>query len=84
MIKALESCSGIQLKELKRLMQENPSDKVEKTIAIFRECGVDKWAFDLKDKFKNTALHHLDEMAVLSTRKEPLKELADFLVQRDY
>jgi geranylgeranyl diphosphate synthase type II len=84
MIKALESCSGNQLKELKRLMQENPGDKVEKTLSIFRECGVDKWAFDLKDQYLNAALQHLEEMAVLSTRKEPLKQLANFLVQRDY
>jgi geranylgeranyl diphosphate synthase type II len=84
MIKALESCSDSQLKELKRLMQENPSDKVEKTLALFRECGVDKWAFDLKDQYMNTALQHLEDMAVLSTRKEPLKQLAHFLVKRDY
>lgn len=84
MIKAMESCSGNQLKELKRLMQENPGDKVEKTLAIFRECGVDKWAFDLKDQYLNAALQHLEEMAVLSTRKEPLKQLAHFLVKRDY
>lgn len=84
MIKALESCTGNQLKELKRLMQENPSNKVEKTLELFRECGVDKWAFDLKDQYMNNALQHLEDMAVLSTRKEPLKQLANFLVQREY
>ena len=84
MIKALESCSAGQKKELQRLMQENPSDKVEKTLSIFHECGVDKWAFDLKDQYLNAALQHLEEMAVLSTRKDPLKQLAGFLVQREY
>lgn len=84
MIKALESGSASQKKELQRLMQENPADKVEKTLSIFRECGVDKWAFDLKDQYLNAALSHLEEMAVLSTRKDPLKQLAGFLVKREY
>jgi geranylgeranyl diphosphate synthase, type II len=84
MIKALESCNANQKKELKKLMQENPSDKVQKTLAIFHECGVDKWAFDLKDQYLNAALQHLEEMAVLSTRKEPLQQLAQFLVKREY
>mgnify|MGYP003581368564 CR=1 FL=1 len=84
MIKALESCSDSQKKEMKRLMQENPSNKVEKTLALFRECGVDKWAFDLKDQYLNAALKHLEEMAVLSMRKEPLQQLAQFLVKREY
>lgn len=84
MIKAMESCNAGQLKELKKLMTENPSDKVEKVLTIYRACGVDKWAFDLKDQYLNAALQHLEEMAVLSTRKEPLKQLAGFLVKRDY
>ncbi len=83
-IKALEACKGSQLKELKRLMVENPSDKVEKTLTLFRECGVDKWAADLKDQYLNTALQHLEEMAVLSSRKEPLQQLANFLVKREH
>ena len=84
MIKALESANPQQLKELKQLMQENPDDKVARVLSVFHDCGVDKWAFDLKDKYINAALEHLDEMAVVSVRKEPLKQLAHFLVQRDY
>jgi geranylgeranyl diphosphate synthase, type II len=57
---------------------------VEKTLALFHECGVDKWATDLKEQYLNNALQHLEDMAVLSTRKEPLKELALFLVKREY
>ena len=84
MIKALESATPQQLKELKRLMQENPSDKVARVLSVFHDCGVDKWAFDLKEKYINVAFEHLEEMAVVSVRKEPLKQLAHFLVQRDY
>jgi geranylgeranyl diphosphate synthase type II len=84
MIKALEACKGNQLKELKRLMQENPSDKVEKTLGLFRECGVDKWAADLKEQYLANALQHLEDMAVLSSRKQPLEQLALFLVKREH
>jgi geranylgeranyl diphosphate synthase type II len=84
MIKALESANASQLKELRRLMQENPSDKVEKVLSIFHECGVDQWAFNLKDQYLNRALEHMEEIAVVSGRKEPMKQLARFLIQREY
>jgi geranylgeranyl diphosphate synthase type II len=84
MIKALESAGPQQLKELRRLMNENPDDKVAKVLSVFHDCGVDKWAFDLKDKYLNAAFEHLEEMAVVSSRKQPLKELAHFLIQREY
>ncbi|NII28103.1 polyprenyl synthetase family protein [Pseudoflavitalea sp. X16] len=83
-IKALESGTPAQVKELRRLMQENPSDKVERVLTLFREGGVDKWAFDLKEQYINSAFGHLDNIAVLSGRKQPLRDLAHFLVQRDY
>lgn len=83
-IKALESGTPTQVKELRRLMQESPSDKVERVLTLFREGGVDKWAFDLKEQYINSAFEHLDNIAVLSGRKQPLRDLAHFLVQRDY
>lgn len=84
MIKALESANPAQLKELKRLMQENPDDKVARVLSIFDDCGVNKWAANLKEKYITEAFEHLKEMAVVSVRKEPMRELAHFLVQREY
>ncbi|THU35938.1 polyprenyl synthetase family protein [Niastella caeni] len=84
MIKAMESANPGQLKELKRLMQENPEDKVARVLSIFDECGVKKWAAGLKEKYITEAFEHLEEMAVVSVRKEPLRELAHFLVQREH
>lgn len=83
LIKALESATGAQLKELQQLLQGNAAGKVEKVLAIFRDCGVDKWAFDLKEQYITTAFQHLEDIAVISARKEPLKQLAHFLVQRE-
>jgi geranylgeranyl diphosphate synthase type II len=84
MIKALEAASPVQLKELKRLMQENPDDKVARVLSVFDDCGVNRWAADLKERYITEAFEHLEEMAVVSTRKEPLRQLAHFLVQREH
>ena len=64
-------------------MKENPSDKVENVLSIFKDCGVDKWAMELKEKYTNSAFQHLEDIMVMDKRKEPLRELAAFLVQRE-
>ena len=84
LIQALEVAPEKSKAELKRLLSSNPSDKVERVLKIFKDCGVDKWAQDLKNKYINTAFEYLEEIAVLNVRKDPLKRLAEFLVQRDY
>jgi geranylgeranyl diphosphate synthase type II len=83
MIYALEAASESRRRELRQLMAENPSDKVEKVLAIFRECGIEEWAMSLKDQYLTEAFEHLEDIAVWSVRKEPLKRLAHYLVQRD-
>lgn len=70
--------------ELQKLMIGNAADKVEKIVKIYRNCKVDEWALQLKNKYLDEALTHLDDIAVLSKRKEPLRELAHFLIQRDF
>jgi geranylgeranyl diphosphate synthase type II len=84
MIHAMQAGSERQVKELKRLIAENSPDKVDRVLQIFRESGIDKWAFELKEKYISEAFTHLDEIAVLSSRKQPLKELAHFLVKRQH
>jgi geranylgeranyl diphosphate synthase type II len=84
LLHVLEVATYEQKKELQSLMGDNPADKVEKVLAIFRACNVDAWARELKEKYLQTAYKHLDDIAVTAVRKAPLKELAEFLVQRDY
>jgi geranylgeranyl diphosphate synthase, type II len=84
LVHALQSCSPAQKRELIKLMKENGEDKAEKVIQLLRECKVDEWTLELKSKYFNDALDDLEEMAVLSRRKESLKQLAEFLVQREY
>lgn len=81
LIHALESSTG---NELRNLIETNPPDKVEQVLRIFRHSGIDKWAFDLKEKYIKEAFYHLEEIAVVSSRKQPLRELAEFLIQREH
>ncbi|HVK47391.1 MAG TPA: polyprenyl synthetase family protein, partial [Pseudobacter sp.] len=84
LIKALESADPVRLKALNALLESNPADKVPQVLELFRDLKVDQWAFNLKDHYLNEAYRHLEEIAVLKVRKEPLMELAQFLVQREY
>jgi geranylgeranyl diphosphate synthase type II len=83
MIHVMELANATQLSELDALMKNNPSNKVEKTLQIFKDCKVDAWAQELKDKYLQTALKHLEDTAVLNARKKPLMELAEYLISRD-
>ena len=84
LIHALEMADAQQKEELYFLMGENTADKVERVLNIFRDCNVDDWARELKQEYFNRSQYHLDEIAVLSGRKKPLVELADFLIQREH
>ena len=82
LIHAMESPS--HKKELEQVIKTNPRDKVEKVVAVYKDCKADEWALQLKNKYFDEAVTHLEDIAVLSKRKEPLRELALFLVQRDF
>ena len=84
LLHALEVVNADQKKALQQLMKENPADKVQQVLTIFKDCNVDAWANSLKEKYLQTALKHLDDIAVMAVRKKPLEELADFLIQREY
>jgi geranylgeranyl diphosphate synthase type II len=84
LIQALETADAAQQKELKRLLATSDDSKVDKVIQLFRDCKVDQWALQLQGRFLNEAMSHLEDIAVLSIRKEPLKELAHILVNREF
>lgn len=84
LIRALETAQGKDQQDLQALLQSNPPDKVQQVLNIYKNTGVDQWAVQLKNQFMEKALQHLEDIAVLSKRKEPLRQLAHFLVQRDY
>ena len=76
--------SASHQKELKKLIRSDAADKVKRVLKVYKDCKADEWALQLKNKYFDEAVNHLEDIAVLSKRKEPLKELARFLIRRDY
>lgn len=83
LIHAMEVATDADKAELLQLMNNNPADKVAKVLAIFKKCKVDEWARQLQQNYFKTALQHLEDIAVLSARKKPLQELAEYLMVRE-
>ena len=84
LIHAMETASAEEQLALKQLLKGNAADKVQKVTAIFKNCKADNWAQELKNKYLQTALQHLEDTAVTQARKQPLAELAAYLIQREY
>lgn len=83
LIRALEVADKTDKNELDNLLKTSPDNKIDRVLELFKKYRIDEWAIELKEKFLNDALQHFDDMAVVSTRKEPLKHLARLLVKRD-
>lgn len=84
LIHALESASSSQKIKLTELAFSNDNNKVNEVLNFFKESKVDEWAKELKEKYLREALTHLDEISVEDVRKEPLKKLALYLVDREH
>jgi geranylgeranyl diphosphate synthase, type II len=57
--------------------------KIEEMLQIYKSCNIDAWAKELKQKYFALAMLHLEETAVISARKKPLEQLAEYLMDRD-
>jgi len=82
--RAMQIATASQKKEMFELLSVDSPDKVTRMISIFKSCAVDEESKILMDRYLSTAFQHLEDIAVLANRKEPLRQLARFLVQRDY
>ena len=83
LLHSLEVASEEQKVKLLNLMNDNSDDKVQQVLEIYKDCNVQSWANELKKKYFDAALKHLDDIAVVSLRKKPLIELAHFLINRE-
>jgi geranylgeranyl diphosphate synthase, type II len=84
LIHALQVASSEQKKTINDLLLSNTDDKVAQVLEIFKACKVDEWAASLKEQFMREAFARLEDIAVLSKRKEPLKQLALYLIEREH
>ena len=83
MIHAMEVATQNQKTALNNLMNNTVADKVEKVLQIFNDCKVEAWATALKEKYYDVAMKHLEDVAVMNNRKTELKNLAEYILQRE-
>ena len=83
LLHALSVADKEQSEALELLLKNDDAQKVDKVLAIFNECGVGAWAENLKAKYLQEAFGHLESIAVVSARKQPLIDLANYLMIRN-
>jgi geranylgeranyl diphosphate synthase type II len=83
-IHAMETATAAQVNELASFNGLKNEEKIERTLEIYKAANADAWAKEVKNKYYKIALHHLEEIAVLSARKKPLMELAEYLINREH
>jgi geranylgeranyl diphosphate synthase type II len=82
-LRALEAASSQQKNKLSELLLRNDENKIEEMLQVYKSCNIDDWAKELKQKYFALAMRHLEEIAVVSARKKPLSQLAEYLMDRD-
>ena len=83
LLQAMNVGTPSQKEEISKLLNSNDDTKISSMLNIYKSCNVDDWAKALKQKYFSIAMDHLEEVAVVSSRKKPLEELANYLMDRD-
>jgi geranylgeranyl diphosphate synthase type II len=82
LVQALEKASAEQKQSIQDLLRHSVPDKIERMMELFRATGVDKAAQKAKQAYMDTAYFHLGSINVPDKNKAPLRELADYLMER--
>jgi len=82
-LRAMETASAQQKDKLKEFLFRDDEDKIKEVLSFYKSCNIDSWAMELKQKYYAIAMNHLEEVAVVSVRKKPLQQLAEYLMERD-
>ena len=84
LVKTLELAGDIQRRRIRELDTAPADQKIAGMLALFHDCGADAWVRELKEKYRQAAHESLEDVAVLNRRKDPLRQLTDYLLQREY
>jgi len=83
LLKALENANDAQRTAINDWLQLDSADKVPSMLHLFSETGADVACREAVQKYSDAAFKCLEEVAVISKRKQHLRELAEYLLQRD-
>ncbi len=82
-LKAIESANATQRKEIDELILHNDEGKVKAMLSLFTATGADVQCRDAVAHYSKLAFDCLEDVAIPSKRKQPLVELANYLLMRD-
>ncbi|HEY4966809.1 MAG TPA: polyprenyl synthetase family protein [Puia sp.] len=83
LVQALEKASVSQRQLIQVLLQNAAPDKVDRMVEIYRATGVDQAAQQAKKNYMEKAYFHLGAISVTENHKIPLKQLAEYLLERE-
>jgi geranylgeranyl diphosphate synthase type II len=83
LLKALENADDEQKNTINRLLQEDSENKVAEMLTIFKATGADVACRQAVAIYSEQAFNCLEEVAATGKRKEPLYDLAAYLLMRD-
>jgi len=83
LLKSLENVDQEQRNYLEGLLQSNSDNKVPSMLELYRTTGADIACRDAVAEYSRLAFECLENVAIPSKRKEPLMELASYLLMRD-
>ncbi len=83
LLKALENATEMQRGLIGNLLIADDETKVTEMLRVYRETGADEACRNAVRAYSDAAFKCLEEVAVLSKRKQKLHELASYLLMRD-
>jgi geranylgeranyl diphosphate synthase, type II len=83
LVHAFENAGPAEKKIMENLIISSSIDKIEKMLELFQASGADQAAETAKKQYMEKAFTHLEHISVAPENKTALKELADYLLERE-
>jgi geranylgeranyl diphosphate synthase, type II len=83
LLKALEHATAGQRAEILQLLAQDGDDKVAATLALYDATNAGALCRAEMARYSDKAFEYLEDVAIPSRKKEPLRQLAGYLLMRD-
>ena len=83
LVKALQNATDTQKNQINELLGTQGEGKVAAMLNLYTETGADVNCRDAVKEYSQKAFDCLEEVAIPAKRKQPLVELAEYLLMRD-
>jgi geranylgeranyl diphosphate synthase, type II len=84
LLKCLEKADVKQRARLHQLLASDDDSKVSNVLQMYTELSIREEAMQLKEHYSQLAFTALDNVAVPDSRKQEMRTLAEFLLNRDH